>query len=459
MPRLLLINPSNRHKGLGNIQPTAFPPLNLPYLAALTPRHYQIEIIDENIEPFRFKEADVAAITSYTATVNRAYQIADSYRKKNIPVIMGGIHVSMMPEEAIRYCDAVVVGEAESIWAKVLEDVENHRLQKIYNGKRLDLKDLPIPDRSILKNSYYRWGSIQTSRGCPMNCSFCSVSVFNGRSFRRRPLDSVIEELEGIPQKWILICDDNIIGYGKEDLEWARRFFERVIEKKIKKIFFAQSSIQIGEDKEFLKLASRAGLRIVFVGMESIDKKTLSAYGKNVNLVRLQNNQYKNLIANIRKAGILFLGAFVVGGDGEDKSVFDSTLQFIKSSGIDILQVTKLTPLPGTKIWEKMHQEKRMLNLEYPQAWDDFRFSRILYQPADMDIEDIYEGYAYLKNNYFSPLVSAKRTLSTLMNLKSLSSTIIAHKINKSYKKAFRESDNFHYAQRPDLIKKFRISG
>ena len=152
MPRLLLINPSNTHKGLGNILATAWPPLNLPYLAAMTPRYYQIEVLDENIEHFEYRDADIVGITAYTASVYRAYQIAQIYRKKGIPTVMGGIHVSMMPEEAANYCDAVVIGEAESIWPKVLEDFEAGKLQKQYKGTWINLENLPIPRRDILLN-------------------------------------------------------------------------------------------------------------------------------------------------------------------------------------------------------------------------------------------------------------------------------------------------------------------
>jgi radical SAM superfamily enzyme YgiQ (UPF0313 family) len=162
---------------MGNIRATAFPPLNLPYVAALTPHHYQIEVIDENIEPFEYREADIVGITAYTSSVNRAYQIAQIYHKHGIPTIIGGIHVSMMPEEAMKFCDTVVIGEAENIWPKVLQDFEANRLQKQYRGSWVNMETLPFPRRDILQNPYYQWGSIQTSRGCPMNCSFCRAAI------------------------------------------------------------------------------------------------------------------------------------------------------------------------------------------------------------------------------------------------------------------------------------------
>ncbi len=455
MPRLLLVNPSNTHKGLGNIGSTAFPPLNLPYLAALTPAHYQVEVIDENIEPFRYRDADIVGITAYTASVYRGYQIAQLYREKGIPAVMGGIHVSMMPEEALDFCDCVAVGEAETIWPEILRDFESGSLKKKYIGEKADLAEIPIPRRDILKNKYYRSGSIQTSRGCPMNCSFCSVTAFNGQHYRRRPLASVIEELEQIPQKTILIADDNIAGHRRQDLEWVHDFFTSILRKGIKKNFIAQASIQFGEDAELLKLAAAAGLKIIFVGMESINMNSLKSYGKSVNIKKLEQNRYIDLIKNIRKAGILFMGAFLVGGDDEDISIFQSTLDFIKSSKIDILQVTKLTPMPGTQLWETMNKENRMIDQVYPQAWENYRFSRILFQPANMSIEDIYEGYAYLKKSYFSLWETVKRTSSTLITTKSLASAILSYKFNSSYNKAFQDSENFHYAKKPGLKRKF----
>lgn len=455
MPRLLLINPSNTHKVLGNISATAFPPLNLPYIAAMTPDHYQIEVLDENIEPFEYREADIVGITAYTASVYRAYQISQIYREQGIPTVMGGIHVSMMPEEAANYCDAVVIGEAESIWPKVLKDFETGKLQKQYKGDWTNLESLPLPRRDILKNPFYQWGSIQTSRGCPMNCTFCSVTAFNGRRFRRRPLDAVIEELEQIPQKKVLLTDDNIIGHGKADLEWTRNFFLRILEKNIKKVFFAQTSILFGEDPELIRLAARAGIKIVFVGIESLNPKTLQSYGKTINLNRLNQNKYKELIKNIRKTGIALLGAFVLGSDEDDYSVFHSTLKFIKSTHIDVLQTTKPTPLPGTQLWEAMQRENRILNQDFPEAWNDYRFSTLLFNPEKISIEEVYMGFTSLRNVYYSFWETLKRTFYTLFDTKSLIATIIAYKFNASYCKAFRNSEHYRKYKNINLKKNF----
>ena len=455
MPKLLLINPSNPHKGLGNIRSTAWPPLNLPYLAAVTPSHYQIEVIDENIEPFEYRPADIVGITAYTSSVYRAYQIAQIYRERKIPTVMGGIHVSMMPKEASLFCDSVVIGEAETVWPKVLEDFEAGRLKKQYRGCWIDLADLPIPRRDVLQNQYYQWGSIQTSRGCPMNCTFCSVTAFNGRRFRRRPLEAVVTELEQIPQKKIMLTDDNIIGYGEKDREWARAFFSRILEKGIKKVFFAQASILFGEDRDLIRLAAKAGLKIVFIGLESVRPETLKSFKKGINLERLQQGRYKELALRIRKEGIALLGAFVLGGDEDDLSIFHSTLEFVEASHIDILQITKLTPLPGTQLWKTFAKEGRIINQNFPEAWEEYRLTKMVFKPKQMSIEDVYEGFTYIRKIYYSFWKTVKRTINTLFATKSLSAALISYKMNSSYRKAFRNSEHYRLYNRPSLINKF----
>jgi len=429
--------------------------MNLPYLAAVTPPHYQIEVLDENVEPFTFRKADIVGITAYTASVHRGYQLAQIYREKGVPTVMGGIHVSMLPQEALQFCDAVVVGEAEKVWPQVLADFEAGRLQKEYRADWPDLIDLPNPRRDVLNESHYGWGSIQTSRGCPMDCAFCSVTAFNGRRFRRRSLDAVIAELKQIPQKRVLIADDNIIGYSKSDREWTRAFFARIIAEDIRKIFFAQTSILFGEDREVLRLAAKAGLKIVFVGMESVNPETLKSYGKSINLKRLQQNRYLELISKIRKAGIAFLGAFVIGGDEDDRRVFHNTLEFVKAAHIDVLQITKPTPLPGTRLWKELNAANRIFNQNFPEDWKDYRFSRLQFKPAKLSVEEVYEGYAYIKNAYFTFWQTMARTLSTLLTTRDLTATIIAYKFNASYRKAFVESDNYKYATRAGLKDKF----
>ena len=458
MPLLLLINPSNRHRGLGNLRSTAWPPLNLPYLAAETPSKYDIRVIDENIEPFTFMEADIVGITAYTSSVTRGYEIARLYRDRGIPTVMGGIHVSMLPDEALQYCDTVVIGEAEGIWPQVLEDFEAGRMKDRYYGTWTDLDNLPTPRRDVLQTDYYKWGSIQTSRGCPMNCSFCSVTAFNGRRFRRRPMEKVLDELAKIPQKNVLLTDDNIIGHSDEDKQWAKTFFQKISERRIKKYFFAQASIQFGEDQELIRLASRAGLRVLFIGIESVNPASLKSYRKSLNLKRLLNDRYGDNFLNIRKGGIAVLGAFLLGSDDDSLSSFDATLQFIQKSHIDIVQITKPTPLPGTQFWDQLSSEGRIMKQDFPGDWNDYRLTKMVYEPKKMTIEDVYEGFTYVKNTYFSPKETLKRTLSTLLTTKNLTTTVMAYKFNQSYRKAFIESEHYRRFNKPGFEKRFKAT-
>ncbi|MBL0713363.1 MAG: B12-binding domain-containing radical SAM protein [Desulfosarcina sp.] len=443
MPKLLLINPASDNVVLSNIKATTWPPLNLPYIAAVTPSRYTIEVIDENIEPFRFRQADLVGITAITSSVARAYQLAGVYRKKGIPTVIGGIHASMMPDEALKFVDSVVIGEAETVWPQLIRDFEAGRLEKKYFGQWVDLDRLPLPRRDILKNSFYKWGSIQTSRGCPMDCTFCSVTAFNGRRFRRRPLESVLTELKQIPQRMVLLADDNIIGHGDKDKDWAMKFFREVHALRLKKNFFAQASLQIGEDRKLLALAAKAGLRMVLIGMESVNPDSLRAYKKGINLKLLEHQRYPELIRRIRRSGIAVLGAFVLGGDDDTPKDFAATYDFIRRNRIDVIQTTKPTPLPGTKLWDQLVSEGRIVDMDFPRAWKDYRLSRLVFKPRQMTRKDVYKGFTKLRADYYHPLETFRRTLSTLVTTRNLVTTLLAYRVNASYRKAFYESDHY----------------
>ena len=371
MYKLLLVNPSSKGKstGLGAYKSSSIAPLAFGYLAALTPDTYAVRIIDENIESIDYSDVDIVGITSYTAKIQRAYEISQKFKDRGIPVIMGGIHVSMMPDEALQYCSSVVIGEAESVWLNVLSDFENNRLQSKYHGTPIDLDDLPSPDRSLFKNEKYLWDSILTSKGCPMDCSFCSVTRFNGRKFRRRKVDSVIEELSTIENRFVWILDDNILGYDEH--EWLTEFFNKIIDRNIKKYFFAQVSMKFGENRELVKLAHKAGIRLVVVGIESIDVDCLKSYNKNLNANYAIQDQYLKKIQTIRKGGIAILGCFILGSDEDRLESFAKTLDFIKHAHIDVLQLSKPTPLPGTRFYSMLDEEGRIMDKDYPSAWKD----------------------------------------------------------------------------------------
>ena len=256
---LLLINPVNSTRsGFSVSRSSRFPPLGLGVVAALTSSDWSVELLDENIAPFEYRDADVVGITAFTSAAPRAYEIAAAYRAEGTPVVMGGIHASMCPSEAEQYVDAVVIGEAESVWQQVLEDIEKGQLQKRYLGEWLDPGSLPAPCRDIYSDQYL-FASIQTARGCPLNCDFCSVTAYNGSRYRRRPTAHILDELESIPNELLFFVDDNIFGYGAGCQEKALELFQGMVERDLKKQWFCQASINVADNLEVLQWASRAG--------------------------------------------------------------------------------------------------------------------------------------------------------------------------------------------------------
>ena len=214
---------------------STFPPLSLAYVAAVTPSNWEVKIVDENFDKFVFEEADLVGITAFTTTISRAYEIACMYRERKIKVVMGGIHVSMLPDEALQYADVVVVGEVESIWERVINDFENKRLSTKYVGIQIDLTQFKITPRHDLLHPEYFWHSVQTSRGCPFNCYFCSVSKHLGKEYRQRKPQEILNELEEIRGKYITFVDDNLIGYSPESKNRAMELFKGMIQRRLRK--------------------------------------------------------------------------------------------------------------------------------------------------------------------------------------------------------------------------------
>lgn len=251
--KLLLINPVNkRRKGLMLDKDSIYPPMVFGILAAMTPPHWEVEILDENFTPFEYKDADLVGFTSLTATINRCYEIAKEYKKNKIPTVIGGIHASMMPHEAIQYINSVVIGEAETVWAQVLDDFEKHRMRKFYHAKLPSLVDSPSP-RLDLYHPDYKFGSMQTTRGCPMSCEFCSVHTFNGSKYRLRPVDQSVRDFLAIDKEMIYIVDDNFVGYSKAARDHALEFFKGVAASGSTRQWGGSASMNIGEDEELLE--------------------------------------------------------------------------------------------------------------------------------------------------------------------------------------------------------------
>lgn len=399
MKNLLLINPSSptRKTGLGQRPWPATPPLALGYVAALTPADWHVRIVDEFIEPIDFDApADLVGLTAFTCNAPRAYVVSRRFCERGIPVVMGGIHASMCPDEAGQYVDAVVIGEAESIWAAVLADAEKGTMQKTYRGERVSLDRLPIPRRDLFSRRY-GIDLVLTTKGCPFNCSFCNVTVFNGSEYRRRPVEEVLDELAGIDQWLLYIVDDNLYGAGPESRERAAELFAGMIRRKLRKIWGCQASLNMGDDPEVLRLAYRAGCRLIFIGIESIHPASLAEMNKGVNLNRGVAGM-KAAIARIHAAGIAVCGGFIFGNDHDDPDVFVETQAFIAESGLDAAAVSFLTPFPGTRLFDKLAAAHRLICNRFPGDWDRYDQSHLVFRPERCDLSELIRAVDRIDN-------------------------------------------------------------
>jgi len=389
--KLILINPWNQYTKHGYYDTHALsPPLALGIIASLTPPDWEIEIIDENFDEFKFKEADLVGITAVTANINRAYELSSIYRKANIPTVIGGIHASMLADEAATFFDVVLIGEAESTWRHLINDFEKGKLKNRYQGELLPMVNMPIPRRDLFHPSY-TYANIQTTRGCPMNCDFCSVHIFNGSRYRQRPVEEVLDELETIPQDLVYFVDDNIIGYSRQSAERAISLFKGMIGRGIKKDWYCQASLNVADNEEVLKYAAESGCRMILIGIESEKEEQLQEINKKLNL-KMGIEKYQEVFDRIHKYGISVLGALIYGLDSDSKQdLFDRT-QFAIDSGMDAMQATIVTPLPGTGLFHRIEKENRLLSTNFPEDWKHYHFLEVVHKPAKMQSREFMDA-------------------------------------------------------------------
>jgi len=442
MKKLLLINPVGRRSGYLKSRFSTFSPLGLAYVAAVTPSDWKVKIIDENFETFEFEEADLVGITAFTSNINRGYEIAQLYRKRKIKVIMGGIHASMIPDEVMRYTDSVIVGEVEGIWQKAIKDFENNKLSSKYIGPKIDLEHFKIIPRRDLLHSNYLWQSVQTSRGCPFNCEFCSVSRYLGKTYRCRKAEDVLEELKGIDSKYIFFTDDNLIGYNTDSIARAKQLFKGMIKYNLNKKWWMQTSINSADDEEVVELAAKAGCMFVFIGFETISLDTLKGMKKGVNIKTGVNN-YRRVVDTFHKYGIGVLGAFIIGNDYETPEYYKQLANFIIQSNIDMMQLSILTPLPGTNLMEQLQEEDRLVYRKFPQDWDKYRFSYVVHLPHEIDERTIYIGDNYIKKRLYTFPAFPIRLFKSLFYLKSLEKIYAVYKFNQALKTSWQNAQYY----------------
>jgi radical SAM superfamily enzyme YgiQ (UPF0313 family) len=370
-----------------------FPPLSVLTLAASTPEEIEVSIIDENLERIDFDtEADLVGITVMTPQAMRAYQIADQFRSKGRKVVLGGFHVSHLPDEALHHADAVVIGEGDRIWKDLLKDFQESKLKKIYRDEELvSLSEMKIPRRGLVKEKGYLFtNTIQTTRGCPFRCEFCSVSSFFGRSYRTKPLPLVMDELAKLRQEsvFLFLVDDNLVG----SRSYAKKLFQEMGSFKFK--WASHAPLNLANDEELLELASRSGCMALFVGFESLARENLSVMGKKTNLGIPPIEAMKKF----HDHGIGILASFILGYDHDTLDTFKKILSFCHQSKIDGGLFPVLTPYPGTLLRERLKSEGRLLT----DQWDLYDMEHVTFVPKGMSPERLQEGFEWLNSSFLS---------------------------------------------------------
>ena len=370
--KLVLINPRNRVSLYGDY---LWEPLAFGYVAAATPPHWDVELIDEQCEgarDYRTVEADLVGLTAFTTQAPRAYRIAAEFRTRGVPVVMGGIHASLVPEEAAQYADALFLGECGGTWLELIADVEAGRLARRYDGGTTGGEFLH-PDRRIFAKYHYEYVSAQTSRGCPMDCSFCSVTAFNGRLFRMREIEDVVAEVQAIPARDIIFVDDDLNGFSRKAKQRCLDLFQAMVDARLDKQWITQVTINFGDDDELPRMARAAGCSAVFIGLESTDTKSLALIRKDGMSQRRGLDYYRENLARIRGHGIGVVGSFILGIDSQNMdTIVSDILRFAAESELDGLNPTILTPLPGTRDYARYDAEGRILFKNFPADWEKY---------------------------------------------------------------------------------------
>ena len=384
--KLLLIQPSQIINGgkVYKAKKIMFPRLSLPLLASLTPPEIQVEIIDEYFEEIPLDtRADLIGISFMTPHAPRAYQIGDEFKKRGKKIVMGGIHASALPDEALKHSDAVVVGEAEGIWPQVLDDFKKGEMKKIYQSAKFpSLENLPIPRYDLLKEERYRLFNINfpihAGRGCPFKCEFCSVTKFFGNQYRWRPVSEVIREIQQTQRKKIFFIDDNIVGQRS----YARELFKALIPLKLR--WGGQAPLNLAKDDELLHLAADSGCGMLYVGIESISKLNLPAYGKSL----FKTEEISEYLMKIHGHGILVRASIIFGMDDDDPDVFHKTVKFLIEQKVAYAEFFILTPMPATELRRKLEEKGRIINYN----WSNYDGLHVVFRPMKMGIETLEKG-------------------------------------------------------------------
>jgi radical SAM superfamily enzyme YgiQ (UPF0313 family) len=378
--------------------------VNLPLLAALTSSGHTVTIVDEAFAPDDTnQDVDLVGITVMTDLVPRAYHIADTYRRKAVKVVMGGIHPTVLPDEALEHADAVVVGEAEGIWPRLVSDAASGKMQRLYRADKMtDLQGLPKPRRDLFPGTKGTGYvpipiGVEAARGCPYDCEFCSIGQTLGYQYRVRPVQEVISEIESIDSPHLFFVDDALALNRNA----AKKLFTELIP--LRRLWLGQGPVSLAEDLELLRLMRRSGCQGLLIGFESVQKETQNEVRKIKNL----KIDFYEAMHRFHSEGFGILGAFVFGFDYENKDVFKQTLEFIMRSRMDCVELRILTPYPGTRLYERLFGEGRLFVRDW---WlRGYPPDTLLFQPKGMTADELIDGFARLNRQAYSFGAMTKR--------------------------------------------------
>ena len=404
---LFLINPKLKYKHYGAQQElcelmnkkAVTVPLALPLIAAYTPNHYDIRIINDELEQIPLdRQPDIVGITTLISTIDRAYEIADKYRELGAKVVLGGSYATFKPNEALEHADAVVRGEAEVVWPRLLKDFEEERLENIYEaGRKKDFSTSPVPRWDLVNTDELMTLSVETSRGCPFNCEFCLVNKMFGRKMRYREVDDVIEEIKSLPSKNIFFVDDNLTINKNRSRELIRKL------KPLGLSWVCQCSLDIAEDKKLLEDMAEAGCIHILIGFESVNPDSLLETKKYHNDIA----KYEEAIITIRSFGIHVIASFIVGFDADTIDSFEHINKFIEKNDILYPMISVLTAAPGTDLWNRMERERRLCGVDRELVNGTFPMMK----SRHMEMTEVFDRYFSTLENVFSFENSGNRAL------------------------------------------------
>jgi len=438
---LYLINPSNPLVSMVKVKESrwnryrVWKPLSLMVLAGLTPPEWEISIVDENLgapDYLAMPRPDLVGITAFTSQANRAYEVAAHFRRLGVPVVMGGIHATFCLDEVMEHVDSVVTGEAEGIWPQLLEDARHGCLKRRYDGGLAEIKDVPLARHDLLATGY-AVGAIQTTRGCPLNCSFCSVTAFNGAQYRHRPIPDVMREFQSIREKYVLVVDDNLIGTRPGHIARAKDLFRAMVKANLRKKWIAQATINFADDEELLDLAAKAGCGGVFIGFESPSPEGLRELGKKFNL--LKGRDFRASVRRIQRHNIVVVGSFIIGLDIDKPGIGKRIAEVASQYGLDNLNVLFLTPLPGTRLWDQMKAEDRIALNAFPEDWKYYTLTFPVARYKHLSMDSVIQETICCNRNFYSLPRILSRVGSNLWQRRKPLLSLVA---NLSYRGNFR---------------------